>query len=258
MAASSPSGQRAPGLVLPWWLLLSFLVVVAVAAALGGFIFGHGAAQNEADAVPVIGSAPDYTMTNQFGKKVASDSFHGKVQLVTFLFPYCTTMCPLITAHLVNLENLNLKPSGLAKKVEIVSFNIDPAGTGLKQMQVFLRQYGWDPKDPRWQYLTGTPDQMRRVVSNGFGVWYKRVEDSDSESQSGSGMPGGAIVQPEVVNHLADQAHVNYDIVHDDVLEVVDPQGRIRRIFQNADTVSAQQLLATIEKVVGKAPAPAG
>jgi protein SCO1 len=98
-----------------------------------------------------------------------------KIQLVTFLFPYCTTLCPLITAHLVNLENLGLRPNGIEDKVEIVSFEVDPAHTGPPQMRAFLRQYGWNPQDPHWQYLTGSPADVRRVVQNGFGVWYKRA-----------------------------------------------------------------------------------
>jgi protein SCO1 len=187
-------------------------------------------------------------MVNQLGDKVSSRALLGKVQVVTFLFPYCTTMCPLIAAHLTNFENEALRPSGLADKVVIVSFDLDPENTGPQQMRSFLTQYGWNPRDTHWEYLVGTPDDMRRVVSRGFGVWYKRVslvsEAADNPNHAG-------IVQPAVENRLATQSHADYDIVHDDVLEVVDQHGRIRRVFDNADTVSSQQLLAVIRALIG-------
>lgn len=244
MTNASGSRHSAIRILPPWWVLTPLVLVAILAAGFAGFFYGQSAATNDAKAVPVLGHAPRYTMTNQFGKTVSSASFHGKVQLVNFLFPYCTTLCPLIAAHLVNLENLDLVPDGLSSRVEIVSFNIDPAGTGPKEMRAFLRQYGWNPKNPRWQYLTGSPDEIRRVVSKGFGVWYQRVKNRDS-----SAMPGG-VVQPEVANPLAKKANVDYDIAHDDVLEIIGPKGRIREIYQNADTLGSQQLVSMIRRVL--------
>lgn len=241
MAAASELQHHAPSRISQRWFWL-----IAVGALLGagllGFRFGWGHAHRQAG-LPVLTTAPDYTMTNQLGQTVSSNAFRGKVQLVTFLFPYCTTMCPLIAAHLTNFEHETLQPAGLADKVVIVSFDIDPRNTGPQQMRAFLSQYGWNPSDTHWQYLVGTPPEIRRVVSHGFGVWYKRVslasEAADSRNHSG-------IVQPEVANQLAAQSRADYDIVHDDILEVVDEHGRVRKIFENADTVSAQQLLSVV------------
>lgn len=219
-----------------------------LAVGLLGFWLGQMQMVDRLTSLPVLTTTPDYTMVNQLGDKVSSQALRGKIQLVTFLFPYCTTMCPLIAAHLANFENEALRPAGLADKVVIVSFDIDPQNTGPQQMRVFLTQYGWNPDDTHWQYLVTTPTDMRRVVSQGFGVWYKRVnlasETADNPDRAG-------IVQPAVENRLAAQAHVDYDIVHDDVLEVVDQHGRIRKIFDNADTVGTQQLLAVVRALIG-------
>ncbi|HYZ39566.1 MAG TPA: SCO family protein [Stellaceae bacterium] len=227
-----------------WALLAGALIPVA---SLYGYFLGvrHEAARSAA--FPVLGTAPVYTMTNQLGREVSSNSFRGKVQLVSFLFPYCTTMCPLIAAHLANLENLGLGPAGIENDVQIVSFNLDPADTGPKEMRAFLTQYGWNPGDLHWQYLIGSAKDIHRVVTGGFGVGYKRI----SGSEEGGGRTGNfAVVQPEVVNQLAERAHVNYDIVHDDVLEIVDQQGRIRKTYDNADTVDWRELLSVARSLV--------
>jgi protein SCO1 len=234
--------------LIKWRRWLSALMIGAMIPIAGiyGFFLGQ---QHEARAktiLPVLGTAPEYQMTNQLGEVVSSSSLRGKVQLVTFLFPYCTTLCPLIAAHMANLENLGLRPDGVEDKVEILSFDLDPVHTGPQQMRAFLSQYGWNPEDLHWQYLTGPPGEVSRVVKDGFGVWYRRVSLA-SETRNGS---GPSVEQPEVVNKLADRAHADYDIVHNDVLEIVDQQGRIRKIYDNADTVSWTDLLTTIQALV--------
>jgi cytochrome oxidase Cu insertion factor (SCO1/SenC/PrrC family) len=221
--------------------------VALLAVGLLGFWLGQRHVPDRRASLPILTTAPNYTMVNQLGDKVSSRAFRGKVQIVTFLFPYCTTMCPLIAAHLTNFENEALRPAGLADKVVIVSFDIDPKNTGPRQMRAFLSQYGWNPADTHWEYLVGRPSDMRRVVSHGFGVWYKRVslatEAADNADHRG-------IVQPEVANKLAARSGANYDIVHDDVLEIVDRRGRIRKIYENADTVGSQQLLSVVRSLI--------
>jgi protein SCO1 len=229
------------------WLWSVALVVALPAAGFLGFLLGerHEAARQAS--LPVLAAAPSYTMTNQLGERVSSQHFRGKVQIVTFLFPYCTTLCPLIAAHLANLEKLGLEPAGLADKVALVTFDIDPENTGPPEMRAFLRQYGWNPQDRHWQYLVAPPPEMRRVVGNGFSVWYKRVSERSAAGKDGG---EGPMVQPEVENPLAARAHANYDIVHNDVLEVVDRRGRIRKVYDDADTVAWPDLLALVRSLV--------
>jgi protein SCO1/2 len=232
------------------WLRRLRVLALAAAIPVAG-LFGLALGEHRLaapPALPVLRTAPRYTLTNQFGRPVSSDSFRSKVQIVSFLFPYCTTMCPLIAAHLANFENLGARPAGIADKVAIVSFNLDPAGTGPAQMRAFLKQYGWNPGDRNWQYLTGSPAAIRRVVRNGFGVAYQRVSLS-SEARGGGVLP---VVQLEVINKIAEEAHPNYDIVHDDVIEIVDQKGRIRKIFENADTVGWARLLNVVQNLLGE------
>ncbi|HEY2653450.1 MAG TPA: redoxin domain-containing protein, partial [Solirubrobacteraceae bacterium] len=41
--------------------------------------------------------APDFTLTDQFGRSVSLRSFRGKVVILAFNDPVCTTVCPLTT-----------------------------------------------------------------------------------------------------------------------------------------------------------------
>lgn len=233
----------------PWRgpLLGSVAALCLILAGTGGWLLGRAGSPHR-PGLPVLFKAPAYHgLTNQLGQAVSSSAFRGKVRVVTFLFPYCTTFCPIIAAHLVGFEHL-LADSHLANRVEVVAFNVDPAGTGPRQMRAFLKEYGWNPQDTHWQYLTGTPRQIRHAVTDGYHVAYRKVADSEDNSPGQAAEVGdGTTPQPIVANPLADQAHVDYDITHENVLMVVDPQGRVRAIHAQADAVSQRQLLHEVD-----------
>jgi protein SCO1 len=218
-------------------------VLLLLAGGAGGWLLARSARQPAPPPLPVLGEAPQFrNLTDQLGASVDSSRFAGKVQVVTFLFPYCTTYCPLITAHLAGLES-TLELAGLKEEVEVVAFNVDPEGSGPAQMRSFLEQYGWDPRDRHIEYLTGAPQEIRRIVAGGYHVAYQK-------DPGGAGGGPALNPQPEVVNPLAAQAHIGYDIVHNDALEIVDGKGRIRRIYEQADVVSNARLLRDIKSLL--------
>ena len=163
----------------------------------------------------------------------------------------------MIAAHLVGFENL-LAATPLAGRVEVVAFDVDPGGTGPRQMRAFLREYGWNPADPRWQYLTGRPTQIRRIVTGGYHVNYQKVQDSapgggtSAPASTPALAAAGTDPQPIVANPLAQRADVDYDITHEDVMMIVDPQGRVRRIYDQADAVGAERLLREVRSVLAQ------
>lgn len=230
----------------PRALIAALSACALVIAGLAGWWVGIASGNRNSNPLPVLGQAPAYHgLTNQMGATVDSDRFYGKVQFVTFLFPYCTTYCPLIAAHLAGFEN-TLASAGVDDRAELVTFNVDPAGAGPEQMRTFLRQYGWNPKDPRWQYLTGKPQAIRRVVRDGFHVAYQKIGTNEGTSATGAELSP----QPEVVNPLEKRVHPGYDVTHNDALVVVDGKGRIRKIYDQADVVSNQQLFDDLRQLL--------
>ena len=226
------------------------LLVIVLGLGFGAGYWFFSAGGSGQSRLPVIGKAPTYTLTNQLRQKVSSSAFAGKVQVVAFLFPYCTDYCPLIAAHLVGLEQA-LKAAGLADRVQLVAFNVDPAHTGPQVMAEFMRQYGWDPRDTRWQYLTGDPDEVRRVVTGGFHVDYEQVPESVADAQAEKAEKQGLYhAPPAVSNALAAAARPDYDVTHNDSLILVDPQGRLRRVYAEADRIPDSELIADISALL--------
>ena len=238
----APPGSRA----LSGWLHALRYGATGGALILVGFAAGLFLARvrSEAPRLPDFGPAPHYTLTNQLGETVSSARFAGKVQVVTFLFPYCTTYCPLIAAHLIGLGHL-LQQSAMRDRVEIVAFNVAPGEVGPKQMREFLAQYGWNAADPHWQFLTGTPAQIHSVVTGGYHVDFERVADAGRDSEVE--IEPGQAPQLTVANPLAEKMKPDFDILHNDTIEIVGPDGRVRRIYDDADVVSNETLWNDIQ-----------
>jgi cytochrome oxidase Cu insertion factor (SCO1/SenC/PrrC family) len=238
-------------------LALGACVVIALAAlvsgmALSGRTAGNAGSDTEqaahvTHATENYGTAPSYVLTDQNGKRFSSKSLNGRIQVVSYLFPYCTSYCPIIGANLASVERR--LPASLKGRVDFVAFNVDPGETGPKQMSAFLHQYGINARDPHWHYLTGSPQQMRHVVTGGFHIFYKKVTLKQEQATEKRQKSAGTFhAQPEKHNALAAKADVNYDIVHNDSVEVVDAHGTIRAFFDSGDKVTPKQILAAVRQ----------
>src|SRR5438105_11349661 len=110
------------------------LLIIGIVGSLG-YVAARAKPGNYVSGRLDLGSAPDWTLTDQNGRTVSSAEFEDKVMVVTYLFPYCTTFCPAVTHVLTELE-ADLKTAGLnGKRVQIVAFNVDPGNTGPKEMR---------------------------------------------------------------------------------------------------------------------------
>jgi cytochrome oxidase Cu insertion factor (SCO1/SenC/PrrC family) len=109
--------------------------------------------------------APPFTLTDQHGRDVTLASLHGKVVLLTFLDPVCTTDCPLEAQEFRQAGQLLGADD---RRVELVAIVANPVDYQLGYTQAFDRQEGLDGV-PNWLYLTGSPDQLAQVW-RGYGV----------------------------------------------------------------------------------------
>lgn len=191
--------------------------------------------------------APTWNLTDQNGVPVSSADLAGKVQVVSFLFPYCTTYCPATARSMAQLE-AEVKGTPLEDKVEIVAFNVDPTGAGRATMRDFWRHFGGDPDNPSVEFLTGSASAVRHVVTDGYKVSYQKVSVAEQDAETKAAKKNGTYVeQPVVPNPVASKAAVDYDVVHNDVLEIVGPDGHIDRVFDQASDVPAPTLLQAVK-----------
>jgi cytochrome oxidase Cu insertion factor (SCO1/SenC/PrrC family) len=148
----------------------SVAAVAAVAVIiLGAAPMASAAANRTADpilALAIAGGsttldlpAPGFTLTDQNGRAVSLASLRGKVVLMTFLDPVCTSDCPIIAQEFKQTaEMLGAQNSG----VELVAIVANPTYRSTAFTQAFDRQEGLATV-PNWLYLTGSLSQLGTV-----------------------------------------------------------------------------------------------
>ncbi len=229
-----------------WTGLAVVAAVVATGLAVAFAALAQGNSASRAGSVAGAGpTAPSYVLTDQNGRQVRSASFRGKVQVVSFLFPFCTTYCPVTARSMTELEQ-ELAHTAWRDKVQLVAFNVDPVGASRAHMRAFWSEFGGNPADPRVSFLTGPPREVRRVVTGGFHVYYQKVTEAQQSAQIARAKADGTYTpQPEVDNKVA-AGRVHYDVVHNDVIEIVGPQGQIQKVFDDASQVSEAELKVAV------------
>lgn len=106
---------------------------------------------------PMSGRAPGFTLTDQFGKRVSLGSFHGKVVVLSFDDPRCTTVCPLTTTALLRAKEL-LGPA--ARNVQLLGVGANPEATRVADVRAYSQAHHMLRK---WLFLTGSLPQLQAV-----------------------------------------------------------------------------------------------
>jgi protein SCO1/2 len=115
----------------------------------------------------VIRRPADFTLTTQDGKPFRLSEQRGKVVLVSFVFTTCNGTCPA-TTHRMVLAAETLARAGLSDRVHLLSITLDPARDKPAVLRDYMRLYDIDAK--HWTFLTGSPKQIDRVLSD-WGMW---------------------------------------------------------------------------------------
>jgi cytochrome oxidase Cu insertion factor (SCO1/SenC/PrrC family) len=145
--------------------------------------------------VPLNFPAKEFRLTDQHGRTVSLASLRGKVVLLTFLDPVCTSDCPLIAQEFRTAGQLL---GAAAAKVELVAIVTNPLYHQVSDTQAFDRQEHLG-QVPNWLYLTGSVPQLRQVWKD-YGV-------------SAEILPAGSMIGHQDLAYVIDQAgHVRQEL----------------------------------------------
>ena len=136
--------------------------------------------------------ASGFALTDQNGATVTLASLRGKVVLMTFLDPVCTSDCPIIGQE---FKQAGVLLGAKDSDVELVAIVANPIYRTVEFTRAFDRQEGLSTVG-NWLYLTGSVSQLGRIW-DAYGLG---VQD----------LPAGAMV------------------AHGDLAFVIDRSGRIR------------------------------
>ena len=97
-------------------------------------------------------TVPDVTLVRADGQPVqlSSELDDGRAVVLSFIYTSCTTVCPMTSATLSELQD---KLGGSAERVHLVSISIDPEYDTPQRLRAYAQRFG---AGPAWQHYTGT------------------------------------------------------------------------------------------------------
>jgi cytochrome oxidase Cu insertion factor (SCO1/SenC/PrrC family)/thiol-disulfide isomerase/thioredoxin len=143
--------------------------------------------------------AAAFTLSDESGRPISLSAYRGKVVFLDFNDSECTTICPLTTTAMRDAQRM-LGPAG--SQVQLLGVDANPKATSIADVLSYSQLHGMLG---RWHFLTGSLPQLRRVWSNYH-------------------------VQADIERGL---------IEHTPALYVIDPQGRLRRVYVTQQSYSA-------------------
>ena len=154
------------------------------------------------DPPPVLAQLPEFSLVGMDGKPYGSAELRGQAYVANFFFTSCRSICPAIMHGMGRLQ------AGFAERnilgIRLVSISVDPEHDTPEVLHEYAKGMGVDPA--RWTLLTGDPEQVRRLVVDGF------------KTPVGTPSPQGA---------------GPIDIAHTGKLVLVDGSGRIRGYYDS-------------------------
>ena len=181
--------------------------------------------------LPAYGAAPEFSLVDQEGRSLRSTDLKGKVVLAAFIFTNCPDFCPLLSAKMSQAQDLLKARGWFGEKVLLVSFSVDPERDTPPVLKAYGEKFRADALG--WRWATGEPEQVRRVVVDGFHL----PLNTTTTPVSGGDSPGRGRDGPTI------------DIAHTDRMVLIDTAGQVRG-YLSGGSVRPEEMIQEIAKLV--------
>src|SRR6266849_709537 len=152
--------------------LVLTLAMLASLMLVQSHVAGHRISQ--AQQLPEIAPAPEFTLTSQDGAPVSLADLRGKVVAVTFIFTMCTATCPVLTPMMSFVQDQ--LGSDFGAKIAFVSITVDPERDTPEVLKEYAQAFGANLAG--WAFLTGTPAVIRDITRR-YGVFASKNANGD-------------------------------------------------------------------------------
>ncbi len=108
---------------------------------------------------------PDFSFTNQNGKKIGNKDYAGKVYVVEFFFASCPTICPKMHKSMLKIQDKFYGNPNFG----IASITIDPKRDTPEALHKYAAKHQVTLKN--WHFLTGELDVIYKLSNEGFKLY---------------------------------------------------------------------------------------
>lgn len=153
----------------------------------------------------------DFELYNQNGDTITQEFYNDKIYVADFFFTTCTTICPIMTDHMLQIqEKLKNDP-----EVLLLSHTVIPQADSVPQLKKYAVEKGVN--DDKWNLVTGDKKQIYELARKSYLA-------AKSEGDAGP-----------------------FDLIHTENFVLVDKKKRIRGFYDGTDPEAIQDLLHDIE-----------
>ncbi len=112
--------------------------------------------------LPVLGTVPEFALTERSGDTFESSQMHGKLWLVDFIFTNCEGACPVMSGHMSDFYKLYEH----SDKINFLSISVDPERDTLPVLREYALSHG--VTDNRWLFTRGPIENVIEICEQGF------------------------------------------------------------------------------------------
>lgn len=153
----------------------------------------------------------DFDLVNQNGETITQDFYKDKIYVADFFFTTCLTICPIMTDHMLEIqEKIKDDP-----EVFLLSHTVFPVADSVPVLKEYAVEKG--VIDSKWNLVTGEKKDIYDLARKSY-----LASKSD-----GDGGP--------------------YDVIHTENFVLVDKSARIRGFYDGTDSEAISKLLKDIE-----------
>jgi protein SCO1/2 len=153
----------------------------------------------------------DFNLLNQNGETITQDTYKDKIYVADFFFTTCITICPIMTGHMLEIqERLKDDP-----EVLLLSHTVIPVADSVPQLKKYALEKGVN--DAKWNLVTGDKKQIYELARKSYLA----------TKTDGDGGP--------------------YDMIHTENFILVDKEKRIRGFYDGTNAKAIDDLLNDIE-----------
>jgi protein SCO1/2 len=194
---------------------LVLAVLFAVAAGSSLWFAVRAASVGEEEALPVIATVPDFSLTEASGRTVTRQDLAGRPWVADLIFTQCGGICPIMTESMSRL----VASSADLPQVRFVSVSVDPERDTPEVLTAYADRVKADRA--RWLFLTGDEAAVRSLAVQGL-----KLPVADGDPTQGED-----------------------EILHSQRFVLIDAQSRVRGTYDVRDQEAMFKLRGDLERL---------
>lgn len=152
----------------------------------------------------------DFSLTNQNGITITQKDYKDKIYVADFFFTTCQTICPVMTDHMLIIqEKIKDDP-----EILLLSYTVTPTIDSIAQLKKYAVDKGVN--DAKWNLVTGDKKQIYDLARKSYLA-------------------------------AKDVPYNPYDLIHTENFILIDKKKRIRGFYDGTKMAAIEQLLYDIE-----------